>query len=95
MTSEDHALTDSYRGKQKHIIDTPWYQGTETYRNEAANLIDNGDYIRLVRYEMPNIRDRCDHKYYGAIDQYLDALKKYIDNNGIPSPVYDKRNYSL
>lgn len=89
MTSADHALTDSYRGKQKHIVSTPWYQGTETYRNEAANLIDTGDYIRLVRYELLNIRDRCGHRYDGAISQYLDALKVYIENNGIPSAVYD------
>lgn len=88
MSAEDHALTDSYRGRQNHIFHSIWYDEPETYRNEAASLIDSGDYIRLVRYELLNIRDRCGHKYDEAINQYLDALKEYIQTNGIPNAVF-------
>lgn len=88
ISARDHSLTDSYRGKQNHILRSKWYQGTETYRNEAANMISSGDYLRLVRYELLNIRDTCGHKYDGAIKQYLDALKEYIETNGIPDPLF-------
>lgn len=88
MSAADHALTDSYRGKQNHVLCSKWYHGMQTYRNEVASMIEAGDYMQLVRFELLNIRDTCGHRYDGAIRLYLDALKEYIETNGIPDPVF-------
>lgn len=88
ISAQDHALTDSYRGRQNHVFRSQLSGEGDTYRNEAAGLIRDGDYMQLVRFELLNIRDRCGHRYDGAISQYLDALKAYIETNGIPDPVF-------
>lgn len=84
LTANDHAMTDSYRGRQNRILKSLLYSGTETYREATANMIDSNEYIKLVRFELLNIRQICGHKYDGAISQYLDALKEYILLYGIP-----------
>ena len=86
ISASDHALTDSYRGRQRHVLNSQLYSGTENYLEATTELIESGDYMQLVRFELLNIRDSCGHKYDGAISQYLDTLKNFILTNGLPKP---------
>lgn len=87
ITAEDHHLTDSYRGKshRKYSSFLPDDNNdTPSYKQEAQSMIENGDYMDLVRDELYNIREHFGHKYDGAIKQYLNAMAKMIAEKGVP-----------
>lgn len=87
ITEDDHRLTDSYRGKSNRKYKPFLPDGSDSrisYKNEAEALIEDGNYVDLVRDEVYNIRDRFGHKYDGAIKQYLSAMAKMIDEKGVP-----------
>lgn len=90
LKSEDHAKTDSYRGKQNRKTDSflPGGPPSVTYRNETARMIENDRYADVVAAEVYNIKDRFGDKYDGAIAQYLESVKEYISEHGIPEAVY-------
>lgn len=90
ISKEDHALTDSYRGKQRHVHNPflPSAIEQKSYREEVASDIDQGNYFEVVRNEIYNIIDRCGHRYDGAIKQYFAALEAYLGKNGVPSAVH-------
>lgn len=93
ISAEDHKLTDSYAGKahsrfKSFLPDVP---RENTYKSDAASMIENDQYIELVRLELFNIRDRCGNKYDGAIRGYIDALTDYIVDNGTPEVREPKR----
>lgn len=93
LTAEDHAETDSFRGKQNRKPESflPDSPKSDTYRNESAKMIDNGRYAELVTDEVYNIKDKFGDKYDGALSEYLDSTIDYIRENGIPEPVYSKK----
>lgn len=90
ISKEDHALTDSYRWKQKSVYKPflPSAIESKSHREEAASAIDQGNYFEVVRNEIYNIIDRCGHRYDGAIKQYFAALEAYLRKNGVPSAVH-------
>lgn len=92
ISKEDHALTDSYRGKQRHVLESflPSTNEKKIYREEVASDIDQGNYFEVVRNEIYNIIDRCGHRYDGAIKQYFAALEAYLKKNGVPRAVHKK-----
>lgn len=90
ISKEDHALTDSYRWKQKSVYKPflPSAIESKSHREEVASAIDQGNYFEVVRNEIYNIIDRCGHRYDGAIKQYFAALEAYLRKNGVPSAVH-------
>lgn len=96
LTAEDHAETDSYRGKQNRKTESflPDSPKSDTYHNESAKMIETGRYAELVTDEVYNIKDRLGDKYDGALAEYLDSVINYIRENGIPEPVYSKKHHS-
>lgn len=89
LTNEDHAKTDSYRGKQRKRY-KPFLPGGivggATYKEEAIELLDRGGGLsELVRDEIYNIREQCGDKYDGAIAQYIDQIVEYVKKHGVPS----------
>lgn len=87
LTKEDHAKTDSYRGKQKHKTEYIFGGGsTDTYKKEAIDLMNRpGGFFDLVRDEVLNIKAACGDKYDGAIDQYLKRIVEYVQKHGVPT----------
>lgn len=88
LTNEDHAKTDSYRGKQskKYKPFLPGEADGGTYKEEAIELLDRGGgFSELVRDEIYNIREQCGDKYDGAIAQYLDEVTEYVKKHGVPT----------
>lgn len=92
MKVEDHAQTDSYRGRQNSKLQSFLPGGSEgkTYRNETASMIENGRYSEVVRDEVYNIKDCFGDKYDAALAEYLDSVIDYVSENGVPEPVYSK-----
>lgn len=92
MKAEDHAQTNSYRGRQNSKLQSFLPGGSEgkTYRNETASMIENGRYSEVVRDEVYNIKDRLGDKYDAALAEYLDSVIDYVSENGVPEPVYSK-----
>lgn len=89
LTNEDHAKTDSYRGKQSRKYRPLFPDGAgggATYKEEAAQLLDRGGgFAELVRDEIYNIREQCGDKYDGGIAQYLDEVMEYVKKHGVPT----------
>lgn len=88
LKKEDHAKTDSYRGKQKTRYKPflPGVVGGETYKEEAVKKLDQGGgFSELVRDEIYNIREQCGEKYDGGIAQYLDEITEYVKKHGVPT----------
>ena len=88
LSQEDHTLTDSYGWKSNHEYEPFLPDGIDehpTYKQEAEEMIDKGNYTDLVRDELYNIRDIAGHKYDGAIKQYLNELSNMIAKDGIPN----------
>lgn len=88
LTNEDHAKTDSYRGKQrkKYQPFLPDTAGGATYKEEATELLDRGGgFAELVRDEIYNIREQCGDKYDGGIAKYLDEVMEYVKKHGVPT----------
>lgn len=92
ILKEDHALTDSYLWKQRHVYNPVFPSVVErsSYQEDTASNIDQGYYFEVVRNEIYNIIDRCGHRYDGAIKQYFTALETYLKKNGIPRSVHKK-----
>ena len=90
ISKEDHALTDSYRWKQRSVYEPflPSAIEPKSHREEVASAIDQGNYFEVVRNEIYNIIDRCGHRYDGAIKQYLAALEAYLRKSGVPRAVH-------
>lgn len=87
LTKEDHAKTDSYRGKQSKKGQSifPDAPQSGTYKEESVEMIARGGgFFELVRDEILNIREQCGDKYDGAIAQYLDEIVAYVKKNGVP-----------
>lgn len=92
ISKEDHALTDSYRWKQRSVYKPllPSAIEPKSHREEVASAIDQGNYFEVVRNEIYNIIDRCGHRYDGAIKQYFAALEAYLRKNGVPRAVHKR-----
>ena len=87
LSKEDHALTDSYRWKSNREYEPFLHDGLDdhpTYKQEAEEMIESGNYTNLVRDEIYNIRDISGSKYDGAIKQYLNELSNMVAKDGIP-----------
>ena len=86
LTKEDHAKTDSYRGKQRKTTEYVFSGGkSEPYKKEAAELLGRpGGLFELVRDEILNIKAACGDKYDSAIDEYLKRIVEYVNKHGIP-----------
>ena len=86
LTKEDHSHTDSYRFKSNKTYDSflPDVNDGCTYKEDAKALIDNGEYLTLVRNELYNLKDNFGHRYDDGIKEYLDCLYQQISKKGIP-----------
>lgn len=87
LTAEDHAKTDSYRGKQQKKTKSifPDAPAGGTYKEEATELLERGGgFFELVRDEIYNIREQCGDKYDGAIAKFLDEMVEYVKKHGVP-----------
>ena len=86
ISKDDHQLTDSYAGKQRkrYISLFPDVPPSDAYKAGVIKEILEGKFAEIVRDEIYNIREQCGTKYDGAIAQYFDALKRYIEKNGVP-----------
>lgn len=92
LTKEDHAKTDSYRGKQRKTTKSVFDGKTsDTYKKETIDMIDRpGGFFELVRDEILNIKEACGDKYDGAIDDYLKNIEEYVSKHGIPQKTNKK-----
>ena len=86
ISKDDHQLTDSYAGKQRkrYVSLFPDVPPSDAYKAGVIKEILEGKFAEIVRDEIYNIREQCGTKYDGAIAQYFDALKRYIEKNGVP-----------
>lgn len=88
LVDTDHALTDSYRGKQgkkgkSYFPDNP--SSGKTYKEESIEMIDKeGGFSQLIIDEVLNIRRACGEKYDKAIGDYIDLVVDYVNKHGIP-----------
>ena len=90
LTKEDHALTDSFRGRQNSKYESFLPSGYTklSYRDRCANMIEDGEYAELVRNEIYNIKMQFGDRYDGAIKEYLENAKEYISKNDVPKAVH-------
>lgn len=88
ISEEDHTLTSSYRGKQRHVYKPCFPDGVAsgTYKQEISNRIAKGSsgYIEAMRNEIYDLRVTTGHRYDGGISAYLDAVIDMIASQGIP-----------
>lgn len=87
LTNDDHAKTDSYRGRQRKKFKSffPDAAQGETYKGESIEMIDTpGGFVRLVEDEILNIKEACGDRYDGAIKQYVAEIERYVQEHGIP-----------
>lgn len=88
LENADHALTDSYRGKQGKKVKSSFpdkSSGKNTYKEETIEMIDTqGGFSQLVIDEVFNIRATCGEKYDKAIGDYIDLVVDYVNKHGIP-----------
>lgn len=86
ITGEDHKKTDSFLWKSitRHQSFLSDVSKSQSYKNEAKQMINDGRFAELVEKEVFNIRDQFGNKYDGGIKQYFDAIIEYIGEYGIP-----------
>ena len=86
ISREDHTRTDSYAGKQKkrYISMFPDVPPSDAYKAGVIKEIREGKFVDIVRNEIYNIREQFGTKYDGGIARYFEALKRYIEKNGVP-----------
>lgn len=80
LTKFDHYKTDSYGYKFNKTTKSflPDSIDRMTYKDDAKEMLEQGQYLALVRDELYNLKDQFGNKYNGGIDQYLDALNETI-----------------
>lgn len=85
LTAQDHSCTDSYRYKSNRTYNSflPDSLNGHTYKEDAKELINNGQYLTLVRDELYNIRDNFGNRYDGGIKEYLDCLYQQISEKSV------------
>ena len=57
---------------------------SDAYKAGVIKEIREGKFVDIVRNEIYNIREKCGTKYDGGIARYFEALKRYIEKNGVP-----------
>lgn len=86
LLEEDHRLTDSYGGRQRHI--SPTFLGDKSdqkrYKDEVKDMMEQGDTLSVIKNEILEIREKFDEKYDGAISSFVSEYIKYIKENGVP-----------
>ena len=78
LTEEDHAATDSYKGRMKSksnetILNIDDEKNTDSYKNRLTSQISEGNYAEAFRNEIYEIKDKFGSKYDGAIKQVIDS----------------------
>lgn len=86
LTKEDHSYTDSYKFKSNKVYNSflPDVNDGCTYKDDAKALINNGEYLTIVRNELYNLKDNFGHRYDDGIKEYLDCLYQQISEKGLP-----------
>lgn len=88
ITKEDHKLTSSYSGKQRHRFHSvfPDDKSTLTYKEEVSKTIAEGGsgYVRAVINELYDLKNCVGDRYDGAIAAFLDAIIDLLASDGIP-----------
>ena len=82
ITKEDHAKTDSYRGRQHHAGSYVFsYEKMEKYKVETEKMLEEGRYIDVVKSEVYNLRDACGTRYDGGLKKYFQTVYDMFDSN--------------
>ena len=55
------------------------------HKQGIKDLIEQGLLAEAIRNEIYEIRAVFGSKYDGAIKEYLNAMREYINNNGVPN----------
>lgn len=82
ITKEDHAKTDSYRGRQHHAGNYVFSkEKMDKYKVKTENMIAEGRYIDVVKSEVYNLRDACGNRYDGGLKKYFQIVYDMLDSN--------------
>ena len=88
ISEEDHKLTSSYSGKQRHVFE-PMFPSSvppTTYKESITRNLEKGGsgYIDSVRSELLDLRVTTGHRYDGGVSGYLDAVIDMLASRGLP-----------
>ena len=88
ITQDDHKLTSSYAGRQRHVYE-PLFPGgppSVSYKENVARKVDEGGtgYVEAIRDEIYDLRIATGDRYDGGISAFLDAVVDMIASWGIP-----------
>jgi hypothetical protein len=88
ISEDDHKLTSSYAGKQKHVFQTKFNQNEPkiTYKDRISQSIAQGSsgYINALKNEVYDLKSATGGRYDGGISAFLDAVIDMIATRGIP-----------
>lgn len=89
ITKDDHKLTSSYAGNQRHTFQSNINPKMPkiTYKDSISQAIAQGSvgYLRAVKNELYDLKIATGGRYDGGISAYLDAVIDMIAIQGVPA----------